>query len=243
MPGHALARWVALPTVGVIAMLTFIAGAAPASAHISVRADNPQVGEFTKLTFRTPSESSDSATTRLEITVPQDPPVLFVRLRPHPGWKITTKSRKLDRPQLFDGEKVDSLVTAIVLTAEDGDGIPPRQFDEFDLTAGPLPDVPSLEFPVLQEYEDGRKVRWQERRAAGAGTVPALRYPVPRIDLRAPAVVRSSGRHPVADPLARWMAGGGLVLAAMGFGLALLRRRPRAVPIDRFDQMTSAGRR
>jgi periplasmic copper chaperone A len=243
MPGHALARWVTLPTVGAIALLTFIAGAVPAAAHVSVRADNPQVGEFTKLTFRAPSESSDSATTKLEITVPQDPPVLFVRLRPHPGWKITTKSRKLDRPQLFDGEKVDALVTAIVLTAEKGDGIPPRQFDEFDLTAGPLPDVRSLEFPVLQEYEDGRKVRWQERRTAGIGTVPAPRYPVPRIELHDPAAVRSTERHPVADPLARWMGGGGLVLAAIGLGLALLRRRPRAVPIDRFDQMTPTGRR
>lgn len=222
MPGRRRVWWLALPpVVGITALLTLVATARPAAAHVSVRADNPAVGQFTKLTFRAPSESSDSATVRLEITIPQQPPVLFIRLRPHPGWKITTRTRKLGRPQLFEGEKVDSLVTAIVLTADTGKGIPPRQFDEFDVTAGPLPDVRTLEFPVLQEYDDGRTVRWDQR-WDGRGPIP--RHPVPHIALADPAAQRS--RPPaVHDPVARWLGGGGLFVAALGLGMLLYVRR------------------
>lgn len=213
-------RWAAMPTMCGVALFGVMAAAAPVSASVSVRADNPVVGGFTKLTFRAPSESNKNATTGLEITIPQHPPVLFVRLRPHPGWKVTTKRKKLDTPQTFDGEKVDSLVTEIILTADKGKGIPPRQFDEFDLTAGPLPDVRVLEFPVLQKYENGRKVAWRD--AWSHTEMPP--HPVPRVVIADPG--RPSAPHPAAtDPLARWLGGGGLSLAVLALGVLLLRRR------------------
>lgn len=203
-------------------MVVLVTTATPVSAHVSVRADNPVRGGFTKLTFRAPSESSEHSTTELKISIPQQPPVLFVRVRPHPGWKVETERKKLDHPQTFDGEKVDSLVTDITLKADEDEGIPPRQFDEFDLTAGPLPDVHALEFPVRQEYDDGRKVSWDE---PWSGPAHMPRHPVPRIVLGSAA--HESQEPAAADPLARWLGGGGLCLAAVAFGAALLlRRRP-----------------
>lgn len=219
MRGHL--RWAAaLPAVCGAALVAVLITASPAGAHVSVRADNPVPGGFTKLTFRAPSESSTNATTRLEISIPQHPPVLFVRLRPHPGWKVKAKRKKLDHPQTFDGEKVDSLVTKIILTAKKGKGIPPRQFDEFDLTVGPLPEVRVLEFPVVQEYDDGRKVGWNQP-WTGPEQMPP--HPVPRIVLRRVAKPDPQA-GPAADPVARWLAGGGICLAALALGVLLLRR-------------------
>jgi uncharacterized protein YcnI len=216
-----------LPAMCGAMLLAVAAAASPVSASVSVRADNPVVGGFTKLTFRAPAESSKDATTGLEITIPQRPPVLFVRMRAHPGWKVKTKRKKLDTPQTFDGEKVDSLVTEVILTADKGKGIPPRQFDEFDLTAGPLPDVRALEFPVLQKYEDGREVAWRDPWNDRAQMPP---HPVPRVVLAEPG--RPAAHHgATADPLARWLGGGGLSLAVLALGVLLLRRR--AAPPDR----------
>lgn len=197
MRGHL--RWAAaLPAVCGTALVAVLTTASPAGAHVSVRADKPVVGRFTKLTFRAPSESNTSATTRLEISIPQHPPVLFVRLRPHPGWKVKAKRKKLDRPQTFDGERVDSLVTKIILTAKKGKGIPPRQFDEFDLTVGPLPEVRVLEFPVKQEYDNGRKVAWNQP-WTGPEQMPPIRYRASSCATW-PDLIRRPDRHPTRWP-------------------------------------------
>ena len=59
------------------------------------------------------------------------------------------------------GEQLDTVVSDVTWTATTG-GIPPRQFQDFDLSLGQLPESGELVFNALQTYSSGEKVNWNE---------------------------------------------------------------------------------
>jgi uncharacterized protein YcnI len=153
----------------------------PAAAHVTVNPGEAPKGGFTKLAFRVPNERDDSGTTKLEVVFPADHPIPFVSVRPHPGWTANVTKTKLASPiTSADGDKTTEAVTKIVW---EGGTIKPGEFDEFEVSAGPLPeDVDALTFKALQTYASGEVVRWIDEAPAG-GAEPA--HPAPVLKLTA----------------------------------------------------------
>jgi uncharacterized protein YcnI len=165
--------------VGVVAVM-----AAPVSAHVSIVSNGEvQQGGFGTLGFNVPNERDDAGTVTVEVQMPADHPIPFVSVQPKPGWDVETTMRTLDQPIEGEGETVDQVVDSIKWTATGDTEIGPGQFDQFWISAGPLPtDVDSLEFPALQTYDDGEVVRWIDPPPA-SGEEPE--HPVPTVALAA----------------------------------------------------------
>ena len=116
-------------------------------------------GGFAKLAFQVPNEREDAGTTTLEVNLPEDHPIANVSVRPKEGWTYQVETRTLDQPLEGDeGEEVTEVVSKITWT---GGPIQPGEFDEFEVSVGPLPDdTDQILFPTLQTYRGGDVVRW-----------------------------------------------------------------------------------
>jgi uncharacterized protein YcnI len=162
-----LARAAAVLAVAGIA----VAGlAAPADAHVTVNPSTATQGGYAALTFRVPNEEAKASTTKLEIALPTDTPLASVSVKPVPGWKVTTTEGKLPKPVTTDDGQVTEAVTRITWTATSAaTAILPGQFQEFEISGGPLPEADKLVFKALQTYSSGEVVRWiQEQTEGGA---------------------------------------------------------------------------
>ncbi|MFG1920946.1 YcnI family protein [Cryptosporangium sp. NPDC048952] len=159
--GRLLARAAAAVLATGVAVLGL---AGPASAHVRVDPDEATQGSYAALTFRVPNESSTAATTKLEIALPADAPFASVSVKPISGWKATTTSAKLSKPIDAHGTQVTEAVNRVTFTATSkATGIQPGEFQEFELSVGPLPeDKDKIFFKSLQTYSDGQISRWIE---------------------------------------------------------------------------------
>jgi uncharacterized protein YcnI len=161
-----------------VAAVTLLGLASAASAHVTVNPGEAKKGAFAVLAFRVPNERDDAGTTKVEINFPADHPIPFVSVRPHPGWTYTVERTRLDKPVEAHGRSINEVVSKITFT---GGPIRPGEFDEFEVSAGPLPeDADQLVFPTLQTYESGEVVRWIEPTPAG-GEEPEHPAPVLRL--------------------------------------------------------------
>ena len=131
-----------------------------AQAHVTVQGE-AKGGGFSVVAFRVPNERDDASTTRLRVILPRDHPIGSVQTTAVPGWKVTTATRKLDKPIEMFGEKLDTVVSRVTWTATGG-GIKPGQFQDFDLSLGQLPESGRLVFSTLQTYSSGEQVNWNE---------------------------------------------------------------------------------
>src|SRR3712207_4305054 len=121
-----------LVTAATAALL--VAGSAlPAAAHVTVNAPGATAGGFTKLTFRAPTEKG-VPTTKIDITFPSDAPIAFVSVKPKAGWTYAVTKGKPAVPVTAHGESITEVVTRIVWTAAEGNGIKPGEFDEFEVS-------------------------------------------------------------------------------------------------------------
>jgi uncharacterized protein YcnI len=161
-------RWRAAGvTVLSLGLLGF--GAAAADAHVSVRADSTAAGSFSQITFRVPNESDSAGTVKLQVQLPSDTPFPSVSAKPVPGWKINVVEAKLPKPVVDEGTTITKAARTITWTAEKGTQIAPGQYQEFSLSAGPLPDPKEISLPAVQTYSDGEVVEWnQPTPASGA---------------------------------------------------------------------------
>lgn len=168
-------RWIGVTMASAVLLLGPLAGIA--NAHISAYAPDATQGGYTKITFRVPNEK-DVPTTAVELAMPSDAPLASVRVKPVPGWKYEViKSAPT-------GDTAAAEVVDRVVWTSDGPGIQAGEFAEFDISAGPLPETPSMTFKFLQTYSDGEVVSWIEETPEG-GDEP--QYPAPTLAL-APAV-------------------------------------------------------
>ncbi len=206
-------------------------GAGTAGAHVHVDADNAVRGDDAIVTFEVPNESEKgSPTTQVTITLPN---VASASTELLPGW-----TAKLER----DG--ANGAYRAVTFTAAPNAGIGADQFERFPVSIQ-LPDADSVTFPVVQTYADGTVVRWDQPMLPGGGEPE---YPAPELALHsgprgaeehsaapsattaptaeaAPAAQAQPAPGPSPDNTARVLAGGALLLAAVGVGVAVVRRR------------------
>jgi uncharacterized protein YcnI len=152
---------VALATVAVLGV------AAPASAHVTVSAQSAVQGGYTKVTFRVPNEKDDASTVKLEVVLPDKQPIASVSVKPVQGWTVNPEKTKLPTPVKTDDGDVTEAITKITWTADPNTVIKAGQFQEFDVSLGPLPKVDQLVFKALQHYSDGEVVRWIEEPTPG----------------------------------------------------------------------------
>jgi len=216
-------------------VLGALAIAGPASAHVTVNPNTATAGSYTKLTFRVPTESDTASTKRIEVYFPTDHPLAEAAVQPHPGWTYQVVDHKLAKPISDDDGQVTQAVEKIVWTADSPAAqIHPGEFDEFNISVGPLPDSGTMVFKALQYYTDGSVVRWIQPTVAGQ---PRPENPAPVLTLTPaadPAGATSTGTDTTATPVASEqhssrtplvLATIALVIAVGSFAVSVLRRK------------------
>ncbi|MER7892249.1 YcnI family protein [Micromonospora sp. NPDC094482] len=156
-----------LAAIAACAAALTVAVASPASAHVTVNPGTATQGGWMKVSFRVPNEKDSADTTKVEVNLPTVTPIASVSLRPVAGWTATTETTKLTTPiKNHDGE-ITEAVSRITWTASFGAVIKPKQFQEFEVSLGPLPEADQLVFKALQTYSDGDIVRWIDEPTPG----------------------------------------------------------------------------
>ncbi|NLU85076.1 YcnI family protein [Rhodococcus sp. HNM0569] len=188
-----------------------------ASAHVSVVAPDAEQGGYTVLTFRVPTESDTASTTKLTVELPN---LKSARTEPLPGWT-----------SVVDKDPTSKEATSVTWTADPGVGVAPGQFQQFVLSAGPLPESDEVSFPAQQTYDDGQVVAWDQP-VGDDGSEPE--HPAPSLSLAASSgdghghgasasdsAAAADETASSKDDTARWLGGIGLVLGALGAALGL----------------------
>lgn len=233
------ARTTRIARIGLVAAAVpalLVATAASASAHVSVTPDSAPAGGYSKLTFKVPNESDDASTTKVQVFLPAEQPLSSVSIQPHAGWTYKVKTTKLEKPvEDHDGNKITQAVSEVDWTAESAaTAIKPGEFDEFNISVGPLPESGSMTFKALQTYSDGSVARWIDEDESGEKPAPTLELTSGTGD------TIGTGHHAEGDEAAHTAAAEAsdkapktplvisiiaLVVAVAGAGLGLLRRR------------------
>jgi uncharacterized protein YcnI len=225
--------------------LLVVALAAPAAAHVTARADNPTPGGFTKITFRVPNEETAADTTQLQVQLPTDHPIASVSVKPKDGWTYQVTTTPLNPPVQTDDGEVTEAVSQITWT---GGAIKPGEFDEFEISGGPLPTgVDTLTFKALQTYSDGTVVRWIDEATAG-GAEPE--HPAPSISLVASdaaaddhGAAATTGDDDSDSDTGKTLGIVGIILGALGLiaGVAALGLRSKPADGAAAGAAASAG--
>ncbi|MFI6486480.1 YcnI family protein [Streptomyces sp. NPDC050564] len=168
-----------LRRAGFVAALTtagVLTAAGAAFAHVTVHPESYAKGATDGvLTFRVPNEEDTASTTKVQVFLPTDHPVLGVLVTPQSGWTAKVTTTKLKTPIKTDDGTITDAVSEITWT---GGRIRHGEFQDFNVAFGQLPDdTDQLEFKTLQTYSDGNVVRWIEETPKG-GEEPENPAPV-----------------------------------------------------------------
>jgi periplasmic copper chaperone A len=216
--------------IAAVTAAALVALAGPAWAHITVTPGTAQAGSSAELTFRVPNEEARANVTQLQMQIPTDHPIAQLLVKPVPGWTITVKAVTLAKPVTTDDGTFSTAVSEVTWA---GGTIAPGQFQDFSVSADPLPDgVSRLAFKAIQTYSNGDIVRWIDLPQAGQ---PAPEHPAPVLAV-APASAAPATAPAAAQPGATggagndatgtWLGVAGLVAGLLGLatGLAAWRR-------------------
>jgi periplasmic copper chaperone A len=239
-------------TVGSLAAAAIGLTAVPALAHVTVSSPGATQGGFGVLTFRMPNETDNANATELKVQLPADQPLASVSVKPEPGWSYTVTRAKLPQPVTDDdGNQVTDYPSVVDWKATAG-GIKPGEYNEFQLSVGPLPKADSMTFKAIQVYSNGETVSWIEVPAAGSSDEPE--HPAPTLKLAAgsaaaPAAPAPAASAPSSDDASKGSVTGAYVVGGIGLvaGLAALalaatgRRRRATVDGKRQPVSTSTG--
>jgi periplasmic copper chaperone A len=215
--------------------------ALPALAHVTVSSPGATQGSFGVVTFRMPNEVDNANATELKVQLPADQPLASVAVKPEPGWAYTVTRARLPQPITDDdGNQVTDYVSVIDWKATAG-GIKPGEYEDFDLSVGPLPKADSMTFKAIQVYSNGQTVSWIDVPAAGSTEEPE--HPAPTLKLAAAGAPAASTTAPAPAPAAAasddgaskgsvtgaYVIGGiGLVAGLAALALAATGRRRRS---------------
>ncbi|MEV4416593.1 YcnI family protein [Catellatospora sp. NPDC049609] len=200
--------------------------AMPAAAHVTVNPKEVTAGGYARLTFRVPNERDDASTVKVEVVLPADAPLASVSIKPAPGWTAVVEKRTLATPIKSHDREITQVASKITWTADAASAIKPGQFQEFDVSAGPVPEVSRLVFKSLQTYSSGEIVRWIEEGEPGEEVehpAPVLKV-VPKASA-APVAAPAGGAATGDDPWPLALSVAALAVALAALTLAL-RRRP-----------------
>ena len=240
------------------ALLLTLLGTGMAEAHVTAQPGWATQGGYAVVALRVPTESDSAGTVKVELTLPAEHPIAEVLTTPMAGWTEHVGKVPVNPPLRTDDGAVGQVARTITWTAQPGKRIEPDQYADFDVSLGPLPtDADQLVLPVVQTYDDGSVVRWDQPRAAGAAEPE---HPAPTLRLMAAGAAGAAGGHGAggspatlavgsagtdsadtgSDSLARWLGAGGLlfgvialVIAAGVAGRASRAGRSRRRPISR----------
>ena len=208
----------------VTGVLVAIVPALDAYAHVTVSSADAAPGGFGKIVFRVPNESDSANTTVISVQLPTDTPLAFVSVGAMPGWTATSTTSQLPEPVEDDGFTLTEAVSSVTWTA-DGDGLPPHQFAEFQLSVGPFPDaVDELVFPATQTYSDGEVVAWADPTVEGEDEPE---HPAPVLELNAAGDADDDSSEGGSDSVARALGIAGVALGAAGLAIGLRARQSR----------------
>jgi uncharacterized protein YcnI len=139
--------------------------ALPALAHITVTPGSAKAGSAAVLTFHIPDEEAKAYVTRVDMRVPTDHPIAQLLVEPVAGWTISVRTATLTKPLVTDDGQFTQAVSEVIWS---GGRIAPGQFQDFSLSADPLPEnVTQLVFKTIQTYSNGDVVRWIDVPAPG----------------------------------------------------------------------------
>ena len=190
--------------VALAAGAALVLPATSALAHVTVNPREATQGGYAKLAFRVPNERDNANTTRLEINLPTDHPFASVSVRPKPGWNYTIDKTKLDTPITAHDHEMTEAVSRITWS---GGQIKPGEFDEFEVSVGPLPsDADSLTFKAIQTYSNGEVVRWIEEATPG-GAEPDKPAPVLKLTKAADTSATTASTAPAQESQAGEVSG------------------------------------
>jgi uncharacterized protein YcnI len=152
--------------------------AVPAGAHVTVNPKEAAKGSFAELAFRVPNERPDSGTVKLEVSFPPAHPLAHLNVRPVEGWTYTIERQTLATPIESEEPGGEAITEYISKITWEGGTIRPGEFQEFEISGGPLPDdVDQIVFKAVQTYASGEVVRWIEEPTEG-GEEPELPAPI-----------------------------------------------------------------
>ncbi len=179
-------------------------GAGAAAAHVSVSSPAAVQGGYANVTFKVPTESGTASTTGLKVQLPPDQPLASVSVLPMPGWTYTVTKAKLATPISFGDTSITEAVSVIEWKAQStGTAIKPGEFNQFTISAGPLPKAPTMTFKAIQTHSDGEVVSWIEVAAAGSTAQPE--HPAPVLKLTAASgTQRPAARQRQPRPSPSW---------------------------------------
>nr|WP_051406357.1 MULTISPECIES: YcnI family protein [Williamsia] len=198
-------------------------GAGSASAHVTAAGDGLTQGGYGVITFRVPNESDTASTVALTVALPN---LTSARTEPLPGWTAEVKK-----------DPATEAATEVTWKVADGNpGIRPGEFLQFRVSGGPLPEQETVTMAATQTYSDGEVVRWDQPTVEGQ---PEPDKPAPTVTLGAPTADghgdsatheedtqtasenSASSDTDSTDDTARWLAGAGILLGALGIGVAI----------------------
>lgn len=224
-------------TVAALATAGVLTAAGVAFAHVTVHPDSYAKGATDGvLTFRVPNEEDTADTTKVQVFLPVDHPVLGVLVTPQDGWTAKVTTTRLKTPVKTDDGTITDAVSEITWS---GGRIRSGEYQDFDVAFGRLPhDTEQLGFKTLQTYSDGKVVRWIEETQKGAEE-PESPAPVLKLtagtagDESAPMTASSSEPEATAkasssDSTARGLGIAGLAAGVLGLvaaGVAIARGR------------------
>jgi uncharacterized protein YcnI len=154
-------------TVAALATAGLLTAAPLAFAHVTVHPESYAKGATDGLlSFRVPNEEDTASTTKVQVFLPTDHPVVGVLVTPQAGWTARATTIKLKKPIKTDDGTITDAVSEITWT---GGRIRHGEFQDFEVAFGQLPDdTDQLSFKTLQTYSDGKVVRWIEEPQKGA---------------------------------------------------------------------------
>lgn len=221
-------------TVAALAATTVLLAAGAASAHVTVHPQSYAKGATDGvLTFRVPNEEDSASTTKVQVFLPTDHPVLGVLVHPQDGWTAKVTTSKLKTPVKTDDGTITEAASEITFS---GGKIGAGQYEDFTVAFGQLPDdTGQLVFKTLQTYSDGKVARWIEEPTGG----DEPENPAPVLKLTAgdasgaPASAKTASASATktadaSDSMARGLGIAGLVAGVLGLAaaaFALVRSR------------------
>lgn len=217
------------------AMLLF---AGPALAHITITPESVTAGSAAVLTLHVPNEEVKASTIKVDVQIPTDHPIAQLLVEPVPGWSIAVRTVTLAKPITTDDGTFNQAVSEVIWS---GGRIQPGQFQDFTISADPMPvGVSQMVFKAIQTYSDGDVVRWIDLPQRGQ---PAPGHPAPTVTLTtaaaqagAPAVA-SAPASSGSDGLTRALAAAGLLAGLLAVLLALSAGRKARRQMARIEAL------
>jgi uncharacterized protein YcnI len=155
-----------------------LALAGTAFAHVTITPGSAPQGSTAELTFKVPNEESTAATVEVQLQVPTAHPIAQFLVEPVPGWSVSVQTVTLPKPIVTDDGSFTTAVSEVTWT---GGKIAPGQFQDFSVSADPLPSgISQLVFKAVQTYSNGDVVRWIDLPQAGQ---PEPEHPAPVLTL------------------------------------------------------------